>query len=119
MSEETPPKKESIVYKQANGKAPFTEWLYGLPDSRTRQRILARVARLKQGNPGDCEPVGEGIYELRLFFGPGYRVYFGEQENTLVVLLCGGDKSSQRKDIEQAKSHWKDYLATHDHPPND
>jgi putative addiction module killer protein len=75
------------------------------------KRILARVSRLQQGNYGDCEPVGEGVSELRLFFGPGYRVYFGEHDNAIVVLLCGGDKDSQSKDIQQAKAYWQEYLS--------
>jgi putative addiction module killer protein len=75
-----------------------------------RKRILARVSRLQQGNYGDCESVGDGVSELRLFFGSGYRVYFGEKDNQIVVLLCGGDKSTQSKDIEQAKAYWKEYL---------
>lgn len=100
-----------IVYARENGKEPFTEWLYGLRDSVGRRRILARVSRLQQGNYGDCESVGEGVYELRLFFGPGYRVYFGEQENHIMVLLCGGDKGSQGKDIDQAKAYWTEYLS--------
>ena len=74
-----------------------------------RKRILARLARLAQGNLGDCAPVGEGVSELRLFFGPGYRVYFGEQGNDLVVLLCGGDKDTQGQDIALAKDYWKEY----------
>lgn len=76
-----------------------------------RKRILARVSRLQQGNYRDCEPVGEGVSELRLFFGSGYRVYFGEQDNHIIVLLCGGDKATQTKDIEQAKAFWRDYLS--------
>jgi putative addiction module killer protein len=76
-----------------------------------RKRILARVSRLQQGNYGDCEPVGEGISELRMFFSPGYRVYFGENGDDIVILLCGGDKSSQDKDIQQAKIYWQEYLS--------
>ena len=96
-----------IVYAKENGKEPFTEWLYSLRDVMGRKRILFR---LQQGNYGDCEAVGEGVSELRLFFGSGYRVYFGEQDNQIVVLLCGGNKVSQGKDIEQAKTYWKEYL---------
>ena len=103
--------KRVIVYADGEGTEPFTEWLFGLRDLMGRKRILARIARLEQGNYGDCEPVGEGVSELRLFFGPGYRVYFGEDENNIVVLLCGGDKGSQNKDIRQAKSYWKEYLS--------
>jgi putative addiction module killer protein len=97
--------KQVIVYARENGKEPFTEWLYGLRDVMGRKRILARVSRLQQGHYGDCEPVGEGVNELRLFFGPGYRVYFGEQDGKIIVLLCGGDKDSQSKDIEQAQTY--------------
>ena len=67
------------------------------------------IRRLEAGLYGDCEPVGEGVMELRLFFGPGYRVYFGEEAENLVILLCGGDKSTQRQDIETAKRYWKEH----------
>jgi len=110
VTEATMP-KQVIVYAKENGKEPFTEWLYGLRDAMGRKRILARVSRLQQGNYGDCEPVGEGVSELRMFFGPGYRVYFGERDNTIIVLLCGGDKDSQGKDIEQAKTYWRECLS--------
>jgi putative addiction module killer protein len=76
-----------------------------------RKRILARVARMQQGNFGDCEPVGDGVRELRLFFGPGYRVYFAERGDEIVVLLCGGDKNSQKNDIQQAKTYWREYVS--------
>ena len=99
-----------LIYADETGKEPFKDWLYGLRDVAGRQRILARLSRLAQGNLGDCAPVGDGVSELRLFFGPGYRVYFGEQGGTIVILLCGGDKSSQNRDIEQAKIYWKEYL---------
>jgi putative addiction module killer protein len=109
MLETTRP-KEVVIFARKNGKEPFNDWLYGLRDVMGRKRILARVSRLQQGNYGDCEPVGEGVSELRLFFGSGYRVYFGEHDNNLVVLLSGGDKDSQQKDIEQAKIYWQEYL---------
>ena len=102
--------KRVLVYADADHKEPFTDWFNGLRDVMGRKRILARVARLEQGNYGDCEPVGEGVSELRLFFGPGYRVYFGEDANGVVVLLCGGDKTTQNQDIKQAKAYWKEYL---------
>lgn len=102
--------KHVIVYEDERGKEPFTEWLYGLQDVIGRKRILARLSRLKQGNFGDCETVGEGVSELRLFFGAGYRVYFGEHNQQIVVLLCGGDKASQSSDIKQAKIFWQEYL---------
>jgi putative addiction module killer protein len=110
VTDATTPKRV-IVYARDSENEPFTEWLYGLRDIMGRKRILARVSRLQQGNYGDCEPVGEGVSELRLFFGPGYRVYFGEHDNAIVVLLCGGDKDSQSKDIQQAKAYWQEYLS--------
>ncbi len=99
-----------IVYADASGREPLREWLYGLRDARDRQRILARQGRLAHGNLGDCAPIGEGVSEMRMFFCPGYRVYFGERGCDLVILLCGGDKSSQNNDIEQANTYWKEYL---------
>jgi len=109
MASEAKP-KHVIVYADEAGKEPFTEWLYGLRDVRGRQRILARIARLEQGNYGDCKPIGEGLSELRMFFGSGYRVYFGKHGGNVVVLLCGGNKGTQSKNIQQAKVYWKEYL---------
>ena len=97
-----------ITYEAANGKKPFEEWISGL-DGTVAMRIDARINRVAKGNFGDVQPVGEGVSELRIFFGAGYRVYFAQQEDQLVVLLCGGDKSSQSKDIETAKSYWTDF----------
>jgi putative addiction module killer protein len=102
--------KRVITYQKPNGEEPFTEWLDGLRDTTIQRRILLRIYRLEQGNFGDCKPVGDGVSELRLFFGAGYRVYFGERGGDLVVLLCGGDKSSQDADIQQAKDFWQRYL---------
>jgi putative addiction module killer protein len=97
------------VYAAADGKEPYTEWLENLKDYTTRARIIRRVERLKQGNYGDCKSVGAGVQELRLFFGSGYRVYIGEAGNDVVILLCGGDKDSQDRDIERAKKYWQAY----------
>ena len=82
----------------------FAEWMAGLRGARGRARIAARIDRLALVNPGDVAPVGEGVSELRLHFGPGYRVYFKRQGLILILLLCGGDKSTQTKDIETAKA---------------
>lgn len=82
----------------------FDEWLRGLRDIRARARIVARLDRFACGNPGDVKPVGEGVSEMRIDYGPGYRVYFLRRGRLLVVLLCGGDKSTQNKDITQAKT---------------
>jgi putative addiction module killer protein len=103
-----------IVYATSSEEEPFTDWINNLRDVVGRKRILARIGRLEQGNYGDCEPVGEGISELRMFFGSGYRVYFGENGNDIVILLCGGDKGSQDKDIQLAKAYWQEYLS-YDH----
>jgi len=83
--------------------AAFSDWMVGLRDHRARAKIAARIDRPALRNPGDVEPVGEGISELRIHYGPGYRVYFVSRGKTLVVLLCGGDKSTQSKDIKTAK----------------
>ncbi|MGB8702842.1 MAG: type II toxin-antitoxin system RelE/ParE family toxin [Thermosynechococcaceae cyanobacterium] len=109
MSDAATPKRV-IIYKNPDEVAPFKAWLNNLQDKVTRQRIIARISRMQQGNYGDWKPVGEGVNELRMFFGSGYRVYFGERNDDLVVLLCGGDKSSQGEDIAQAKAYWKEYL---------
>ena len=80
----------------------YARWLDGLRDVRARARVLVRVERLAAGNPGDVRPVGEGVSELRIDYGPGYRVYFKRQGRTVVILLAGGDKRSQSDDIETA-----------------
>ena len=81
----------------------FSDWMARLRDHRARARIAARIDRLALGNPGDVKPVGEGISELRVDYGPGYRVYFVKRGKALILLLCGGDKSTQNKDIKTAK----------------
>lgn len=80
----------------------FAEWLDGLRDIQARARVQVRIERLASGNPGDVEPVGEGVSELRINYGPGYRVYFKQRGRELIILLAGGDKSSQAKDIKTA-----------------
>jgi putative addiction module killer protein len=80
----------------------FVRWLEGLRDLRDRAKVLARIGRLIGGNPGDVRPVGSGVSELRINYGPGYRVYYLQRGTTLIILLAGGDKSSQVKDIDEA-----------------
>ncbi len=80
----------------------FTKWLDGLRDIRARARVLARIERFSMGHAGDVKSVGEGVSEMRIDYGPGYRVYFGKRGRSLVILLAGGDKSSQRRDINTA-----------------
>lgn len=81
----------------------FRSWLRHLRDDRAKARIVARIRRLEQGNPGDVAPVGAGVSEMRIHYGPGYRVYFVQRGAEIVVLLCGGDKKTQPADIEAAK----------------
>lgn len=87
----------------------FSLWLKGLSDVRARSRIAVRIDRLIAGNPGDVEPVGEGVSEMRINYGPGYRVYYMRRGALLVILLCGGDKSTQKKDIALAKRLARDW----------
>nr|WP_176022782.1 type II toxin-antitoxin system RelE/ParE family toxin [Brucella pseudintermedia] len=86
----------------------FAKWLDELRDTNARLRIVARIRRMELGNPGDVKSVGEGVSEMRITYGPGYRVYFVSMGTTIVVLLCGGDKSSQGRDIALAKQMAKE-----------
>lgn len=80
----------------------FVKWLDEIHDIRARARILVRIERLSAGNPGDVKPVGEGVSEMRIDYGPGYRVYYKEQGRKVIILLAGGDKNAQAKDIKTA-----------------
>lgn len=96
-------------YQLENESVPVSEWLRGLRDARARAQIEIRLRRVSAGNFGDCKPVGEGVSELRVDLGSGYRVYFGKHGYALVILLCGGDKASQQADITRAKAYWADW----------
>ena len=98
-------------YQTAAGERPFVEWLAGLDDRQARARVEARLARVAVGNFGDVEVVGEGVMELRIDWGPGYRVYFARLGQVIVLLLCGGDKRTQQRDIKRAKDYLEDYKA--------
>jgi putative addiction module killer protein len=102
--------KQLVIYQTEKGDEPFNDWLEDL-DTSIRSRILLRLDRVRLGNYGDYKNVGEGVYELRYFFGAGYRVYFAEVGTTVVLLLSGGDKGSQAKDISKAQLYWRDYQA--------
>ena len=96
-------------YLTADGRNPFRDWL-GRLDSRTKARVQARVLRFETGNLGDHKSVGRGVWEARMDFGPGFRIYFGKFGSSIVILLTGGDKSSQGRDICRAQAFWRDYL---------
>lgn len=101
--------KRVLIYETLDGSCPFDEWLTDLRDREARNRIIKRVARLRGGNPGDYKSVDEGVYELRIDYGPGYRLYVALSENEIVLLLFGGDKTTQQRDIDQAHAHWREY----------
>ena len=96
-------------YRAVTGSEPFTDWLSALHDRQAKARILARLERLGVGNFGDCKFLRDGVRELRVDWGPGYRVYFGREGQTVVVLLCGGDKRKQDSDIKKAVALWQEY----------
>lgn len=96
-------------YLTPERRAPFSEWLGALKDLRGRALIRVRLDRLSLGNFGDCNRIGEGLHELRIDFGPGYRVYFGQKGKQLILLLCGGTKRTQKRDIQRAQDYWNDY----------
>jgi putative addiction module killer protein len=97
-------------YQTEKGTEPFRAWITGLHDAEGRAVVRTRLNRLQAGNLANCRSVGGGVHELKINFGPGYRVYFGVDGN-LVVLLNGGDKASQSRDIRKAKEYWADYNA--------
>ncbi|WP_138933293.1 type II toxin-antitoxin system RelE/ParE family toxin [Roseovarius arcticus] len=97
-----------VVYVTEAGKVPFEDWFSNL-DTTVALKVRTALARIETGNLGDVKPVGQGVSERRITFGPGYRVYFGKDGDKLVILLCGGTKKRQSKDIEQAKEFWNDY----------
>jgi putative addiction module killer protein len=101
--------KELQIYVTVDGRVPFSEWLGALRDIKVRAKIRVRLDRVSLGNFGDCRGVGDGVQELRIDYGPGYRVYFSQVGSMIVLLLCGGDKSTQVKDIDQAKRYWNEY----------
>lgn len=96
-------------YQLPNQRVPLSDWLGALRDKRARAQIEIRLKRVASGNLGDTKPVGEGVSELRIDVGGGYRVYYGRQGQALVILLCGGAKDSQQSDIALAKSYWTDW----------
>jgi len=99
-----------VIYSTHTGKVPFSDWEDRL-DTKTQAIIAGRLDRIRLGNFGDSKPIkgGQGVKELRIDYGPGYRVYYGMQGTTVVVLLVGGDKGTQSRDVEKAKRYWSEY----------
>ena len=107
MTEATPRQLEE--YLTNDGRSPFIEWLNEVKDTRARARVRVRLDRLSMGNFGDCKGVGQGVRELRIDYGPGYRVYFGQLGDQIILLLWGGTKRAQQKDIQLAQTYWQDF----------
>ena len=106
---------ERTVFKLTldTGLVPFDEWYNSLVDKRMRAAVIGRMARVRAGNFGDHRPVGEGVQELRIDLGPGLRIYYAEHGREILVLIGGGDKSTQQKDISKAISLWKQWKSKH------
>ena len=96
-------------YKTEAGAEPVTEWLLSLKDNLIQAKLRLRLNRVGEGNFGDCSSVGDGVSELREHIGAGFRMYFGQQGKTIVILLCGGTKRTQTSDINTAKRYWTDW----------
>ena len=99
------------VYQDKKGTAPFVDWLRSLKDIQARAIIRSRINRIRTGNFDNHRSIGQGIWELKLNYGPGYRVYYGNENQNIVFLLIGGDKGSQDRDIKKAQKYWRDYKA--------
>lgn len=102
-------------YTDEKGKSPYAEWLRSLRDARAKAKIIMQVDKMELGLFGDVEPIGDGLSELRIHYGPGYRVYYGKEGQQVYLLLCGGDKSTQPKDIKKAKAYWQDHKRRNQH----
>jgi putative addiction module killer protein len=105
----TTPEIEVRVYRTPDGRCPFDDWILALRDARARARIRARIARLRAGNFGDTKTIAEGVHELRVHYGPGYRIYFARRGGAVVLLLCAGDKQTQSRDIARAQRYWREH----------
>lgn len=99
---------EVVQFETEDGRCPFAEWFADL-DARAAAKVPTAIARIEAGNLGDVKPVGEGVAERRIDFGPGYRLYFGQDGRRLVILLIGGTKKRQQQDIAEAKAYWSAY----------
>lgn len=106
--------KEIRIFKTKFGQLPYLEWFRSLKDQKSRQIIQARIDRLSLGNAGFTNTVGEGVQELKIPYGPGFRIYFALDGARIIILLSGGDKSSQYDDIKKAKAYWNEYKEAKD-----
>ena len=102
-------KREVIIYETENGVKPLDTWFNSIKDPVVRFKISSRIDRIKTGNLGDWKPLGDGLCELKMHFSSGYRIYYSELDNVILLLLCAGDKGSQSRDIKKAKAYLNDY----------
>jgi len=102
-------------YMDETGHSPYAEWLGSLRDKRAKAKIIMQVDRMELGLFGDTQPIGDGLSELRIHYGPGYRVYYGKEKQHVYLVLCGGDKSTQSKDIKRVKAYWQDHKRRNQH----
>ena len=100
---------EVLTYTDDDGRKPYMDWLGKLSDKHAKARVLVRSGRMAAGNFGDCKPVSDGVWELRIDWGPGYRVYYAQSGKHIVLLLTGGDKRKQQTDIATAMNYWNDW----------
>ena len=96
-------------FYREDGFCPFQNWLEGITDRKSKSVLDSRLIRIWSGNLGDCQSVGKGVFELKIDFGPGFRIYFAREKKQIILLLLGGDKSSQGRDIKEAKKYLKEY----------
>ena len=103
--------REIFVFETRDGRVPFREWMNLVKGQPVYEKVVARLERIEEGNFGEHRSVGEGVSELVINFGPGYRVYYGLDGADIVILLVGGSKATQQKDIDAAKQYWRQYNA--------
>ena len=101
--------KEIELYITPEGKIPFSDWLDSLKSKRIKAEVNRRLERATAGNFGDHKSVGEDVYEIRITYGPGYRIYYATVDNKIILLLCAGEKDTQAADVKKAKKYWRDY----------
>ena len=104
--------KEVKNYKKRDGREPFTDWISEIKEKKTQAKLRAFIDRVALGgSKKNVEPVGDGVFELKMDYGPGYRIYYGEERQQIIILLLGGSKHRQQKDIDLAKEYWRDHHA--------